>query len=447
MDHTNRRTFLKTLTGTLALTSLQARSPLHALSANERVILGVVGINGRGMQLAQEFARMKDVEVRYFADPDSRLFNDRSVHIESITGQRPACIQDYRRILDDPEVNGVIIATPDHWHALVTIHACQAGKDVYVEKPVSHNIREGNKMIEAARKYNRVVTVGTQNRSAEYIHHALDMIRSRDFGEIHFIRILNSKIRGSMEHKEDTKAPEGVDYDLWLGPAPLRPFNENHFHYRWHWFWNYGGGDLTNDGIHQVDLARWIAQKTYPRAVTSSGGVHMLNDDRETPDTQVVTWEFDRLTMMLEETLWTPYMTKTPLELRDRTGLPNWPFNGTRVELYGSRQFMYLGRMGDGWQLFDSDGKEVSSERGQYASTNTAHARNFIDCIRSRNRPNADIDEGHLSTSLTHYGNIAYRLRRHIQINPSTGGISSDPEAESLLARSYRKGYEIPDTI
>ena len=439
----NRRSFL----GAAAVGAVSAMTARRAAGANERVVVGVIGINDRGLDLALEFGKRKDVELRYVADPDSRLFEPRGKTIAEETGQKPSFVQDFRRILDDQEVDAVAIATPDHWHALATILACQAGKDVYVEKPTSHSIWESRKMVEAARKYERVVQVGTQNRSAVYVRDALDFIRSGALGDIHFVRVMNSKKREPMEVKADTTVPEGVDYNLWLGPAPERPFNENHFHYQWHWFWNYGGGDLSNDGVHQIDLARWVIDRRHPKSVVSVGGMHMMNDARDTPDTQVVTWEFERLTVTLEETLWTPYMAKTPLELRDKGGVPNWPFNGTRVEVYGTKQFLYLGRMGDGWQVFDGDGKPVSSAGGEFAKTFERHVDNFVQCVRDRKRPNADIEEGHFSTLLAHYGNIAYRTGRRLWIDEATEGFKDDAEANAMVKRNYRAPWAVPEVV
>lgn len=446
MNKMPRRGFLQR--ASLApLGALAAGAAQKAAAANDRIVLGVVGIHDRGMDLALEFGRRSDVEVRYLADPDTRLFASRAEAVRKVTGGSPRCVQDFRRVLDDREVDAVAIATPDHWHALAAILSCQAGKDVYVEKPTSHSVWESRKMVEAARQYNRVVQVGTQNRSAEYIEQALDYAKSAAFGDIHFVRVLNSKLREPMAPADDTAVPDGVDYDMWLGPAPERPFNVNRFHYTWHWHWDYGGGDLANDGVHQIDLARWCIAKKLPKSVTSIGAHHVIQDRRDTPDTQTVTWEFDGVTVALEQTLWTPYMRKTPLELRD-TGAPlNWPFNGTRVEVYGSRQFLWLGRMGDGWEVRDGEGKPVLQERGRFAETNTRHASNFIDCIRSRAKPNADIEEGHYSTLLAHYGNIAFRTGRRLHIDAATEGFIEDRGANELVRRSYREPWVVPERV
>ncbi|MBM3290993.1 MAG: hypothetical protein FJY92_12665, partial [Candidatus Hydrogenedentes bacterium] len=238
-----RRLFMRTA-GVLA----GAAAVPRVARASGRVVMGIMGIRDRGWDLALEFGKRDDVEIRYLADPDSRLFEERAQALDKLKGKRPRCVQDFRRMLEDQEVDAVVIATPDHWHALGTVLACQAGKDVYVEKPTSHSIWEGRRMVEAARKYDRVVQVGTQNRSAEYIAQALAGVRSGEFGAVHFVRVVNSKLREPMMDEPDSETPAGVDYDLWLGPAPMRTFNPNHFHYQWHWFWNYGGGDLANDG-------------------------------------------------------------------------------------------------------------------------------------------------------------------------------------------------------
>ncbi|HEO71715.1 MAG TPA: Gfo/Idh/MocA family oxidoreductase, partial [Candidatus Hydrogenedentes bacterium] len=440
MNTVNRRNFLKrTVVAGAALGA--AGFSINARGANERVVLGVMGIKGRGSYLAEEFAKRDDVELRYLADPDSRLFGDRSKKIEAITGKTPQCLQDFRTILDDPEVDGVVMGTPDHWHALGTIMACQAGKDVFVEKPTSHSIWESRKMIEAARKYKRVVQVGAQNRSAEYCFKAFEYAHSKDFGNIHHVRVLNSKERGTIGKQPDKETPEGVDYDMWLGPAPMRPFNENHFHYAWHWFWAYSGGDIINDGVHQVDIARWMIDRPYPNRVTSAGGMWYFHDDQETPDTHTVNWDYDDLTVSFEQVLWAPYMKKTPFTMRDTDNLPNWPFSGTRIEIYGTRQMMFLSRHGGGWEAFDADGNSVAVTPGRFTPSNAAHQQNFIDCIRSRELPNADIEKLHLSTLLCHYGNIAYRTGRVLHIDPNTEGFVDDDEANALVKRTYREPY------
>ncbi|HPO17410.1 MAG TPA: Gfo/Idh/MocA family oxidoreductase [Candidatus Hydrogenedentes bacterium] len=446
----DRRDFLKRTAAGAAATmgAVTAMRSSHAQdAANDRVILGVMGLHGRGSFLAQEFAKRKDVEIRYLADPDTRLFEGHAKAIEKITGKRPQCLPDFRRMLDDKEVNGIVMGTPDHWHALGTILACQAGKDVYVEKPTSHNIWESRKMVEAARKYKCVVQVGAQNRSSDNVIEAIEYLRAGNLGDIHLVRVLNSKERGTIGFQPDKPVPEGVDYDMWLGPAPMRPFNENHFHYAWHWFWAYSGGDLINDGVHQMDIARWVVNQKYPKTAVSAGGIYYFKDDQETPDTHAVNWEFDGLMMVFEQALWAPYLKKTPLELRDIDGMPNWPFNGTRVEVYGTKNMMFLGRHGDGWQVFDADGKPIAEKPGLFSPSNEKHGENFISCIRSRNIPNGDIEELHYSTLLCHYGNIAYRTGQRLHIDPKTEGFVDNAEANALVKRTYRDPWVVPDEV
>lgn len=442
----DRRTFLKYSTSSVAAAA--AGVSLNVQGANNKVVVGIMGLKGRGAFLMEEFAKREDVEVRYLADPDTRLFEQRAPLLEKVTGAKATCVGDFRKILDDPEVHGVVMGTPDHWHALGTILACQAGKDVYVEKPTSHNIWESRKMIEAARKYNRVVQVGAQNRSAEYCHKAFEYVHSADFGDIHFVRVLNSKLRSTIGRQPDQpEPPAGVDYDMWLGPAPMRPFNENHFHYAWHWFWAYSGGDIINDGVHQMDIARWMIDKTYPKSVMSAGGIYFYDDDQETPDTHTANWDFDGLTMAFEQTLWSPYMKKTPMEMRDKDILPTWPFSGTRIEVYGTKQMMFLGRHGGGWEAYDADGKSVAIQHGGFTASNDGHIANFVDCIRSREMPSGDIEKLHYSTLLCHYGNIAYRVGRKLHIDPATEGFVNDDEANALVKRPYREPWVVPETV
>jgi len=446
MNPIDRRDFLKHAVLASAVAG-SAGFSINARGANERVILGLMGLRGRGSFLAPLAATRDDVELRYLADPDTNFFNERASAIEIHTGKRPECMEDFRGMLDDPELDGILMATPDHWHALGTIWACQAGKDVYVEKPASHNIWEGQQMVKAARKYNRVVQMGTQNRSAEYCQKAYEYVHSKEFGEVHFVRVMNSKQHGNIGKKQNTDVPPGVNYDMWLGPAPMRPFNENHFHYAWHWLWAYSGGDIINDGIHQIDIAHWLIDQPYPKAVCSAGGKLFFDDDQEAPDTHTVNWEFDKLIMVFEQTLWAPYMKKTPMEVRDLDMLPNWPFSGTRIEVYGTEQIMFLGRHGGGWEVFDKDGKSVRVEHGYFERSNKDHLGNFIDCIRSREKPRADIELGHKSTLLSHYGNIAYRTGRRLTIDPATEGFVNDDGANAYVKRQYREPWVVPEEV
>jgi len=447
MNAIDRRQFLTRSGAAVLGASAASTFSINAIGANEKIRVGLMGAGGRGSQLLEWFAQRPDVEVLYVADPDSGRYKKCVERIEKASSQKPKGVQDFRHMLDDKNVDAIINATPDHWHVLGSVLACQAGKDVYMEKPLSHNLWEGRKLIEAVRKYKRILQVGTQNRSAHYCHAALEFLRSKDFGDIHFMRVMNSKPRNTIGKLPDTEAPEGIDYDMWLGPAPMRPFNMNHFHYNWHWFWVYSGGDIINDGVHQIDITRWMSGQTYPVSVYSTGGIHFFDDDQETPDTHVVNWDFDKMTIVFEQTLWSPYEKKVPMPVREGEGFPNWMFTGTRTEISGTKCFMNLARHGGGWQAYDENWNVVKEMRGAFSESNADHIENFLDCIRTRKEPNAPVEEGHLSTAWCHYGNIAYRTGRKLFIDPKTEGFINDAEANSLLKRAYRAPWAVPEQV
>ncbi len=442
----SRRRFLRGSVGA-GVAAIAVSRRKKSVAANDKIIVGVMGIRGRGHFLATAFAERPEVEVAYLSDVDSRLFDSRAKAVEAKQGKRPKTVQDFRRVLEDPDVDVLVNATPDHWHALGTIWACQAGKDVYVEKPASHNVWEGRKMVEAARKYKRVVQLGTQSRSGPYIKNAIEFIRSGKLGDIHFVRVLNMKDRGVLQDKPDQPPPKELDYDLWLGPAPKRPYNENRYYGgTWNWQWDFSGGDIINDGVHQLDLARWVVGQDYPKSVYTTGGIFYIKDCGETPDTQMVTFEYDNLTMVFELTLWTPYMKKTPTERRSLDEWHNWPFNATKVEVFGTDGFMYLGRHGDGWQSFGKNGEEGPYEYGR--DPLPPHLDNFLQCVRTREKPNADIETGHLSTLLCHLANISYRVgNRKLLFDGPTESFVSDEEANRYLKREYRHPYVIPEKV
>jgi len=302
-------------------------------------------------------------------------------------------------------------------------------------------------MVEAARKYKRVVQLGTQTRSAPYAQHAVDAIRSGLIGDIHLVKVFNMKTRGQLKALADAPTPDGVNYDLWLGPAPMRPFNENHFRGgRWNWKWEYSGGDIINDGIHQIDFARWASMRRSPKTAYSIGGIWELKDKQDTPDTQTVLLEFEGLTMLIEVTLWTPYMKKTPPSIRTSDTFPEWAFNATKVEVYGTKGMMILGRHGGGWKSFDADGIPGPFEYGKDPADR--HMVNFLDCIRKGGKPNADIEKGHLSTTLCHLANISYRLGgRKLNFDSKTERFIDDDEANRLVKRTYRSPWIVPEEV
>src|SRR2546425_1310173 len=449
MTEISRRSFLKRgtqggLGAAIGICSLVSSS--RAVPASDKVVVGVMGVGGRGTFLATLFASRPDVEIAYICDVDSSKLGGAAKGVEELTTKRPKSVGDFRRMLDDRQVDAIINATPEHWHGLGTILACQAGKDVYVEKPASHNIWEGRKMVEAARKYKRVVQVGMQNRSAPYGRSAQEHIRAGKLGSIHLVRVFNMLNRETIQKTADTPVPAGLDWDMYLGPAAARPFNPV---WRKRVFWDLDGGNITDDGVHQLDLARSIIGKSYPKSVHHAGGNLFFKDVAETPDTMLVTYEYDTLTLVFEASWWTPYMKKTPQHIRDGDLLPDWfPCNATRIEIYGTKGMMLVGRHGGGWQIYDAEGQKDLFEYGHHTKMQMAHVENFVNCIHSRKQPNADIEEGHVSASLCHLANISYRVgNRRLEFHAAAGTFVNDKEADRYLKRSYRKPWVIPENV
>jgi len=451
MKSINRREFIKSSVGTatsfvlLSPGSKACPEPVEgSRGANDRVVIGVMGLGGRGTYLAEQFAKRPDAEIAYLCDADTRRFARARNVVEEAQHKSPKLVQDFRRIVDDRSVDALINATPDHWHALGTIMACQAGKDVYVEKPLAHNIWEGRKMVEAARKYNRVVQVGMQSRSAPYVHKARQYIQSGKLGHVHLVRVFNMMQHPRQQDRPEQPVPEGFDYDLWCGPAPKLPYNPSR---QWLNQWEYSCGPIAGDAVHQLDLARYLLNDVpYPKTVCHFGRVDALLDGGPTPDTQLAVFEYEKFSLLFEAALWTPYMTKTPMELRDLDRFPDWPFNGTRVEILGTEGFMYFGRHGDGWQAYNANSELVQSEFGRQADKE--HQDNFIDCIRMRNKPIADVEIGHQSVLLCHLANISYRVgNQKLEFDPQTESFRNSDEANKYLKRQYRQPWVVPDEV
>jgi predicted dehydrogenase len=443
MKTLNRRQFVQTSVGTaVALSSIRHS---RAASANEKVVVGVMGIGGRGTSLTAKFAAHKDVQIAYLCDVDTTRFAPAQRAVEAVQGSGVKCVQDFRRILDDPRVDVLINATPDHWHALATILACQAGKHVYVEKPMSYNIWEGRKMIEAARKYHRVVNVGMQTRSAPYAAAARDFIRSGALGEILLVRVFNLMEHPAREPGPEIAPPATLEYDLWCGPAAKLPYRRGQ---TWLNMAEYSCGPIPGDAIHQIDLARFVMDDPPPpKSVSHSGGIQALKDGRDTPDTQFATYEYDRFTLHFEGALWSPYMKKIAQHIRDSDLFPDWQFCGTKIEILGAKAMMYLGRHGGGWQAYDRDNKLIEQMYGRQGDV--PHIDNFIQCVRTGARPNADVEHGHQSVLLSHLANIAWRCgNRKLHFDAKTESFPGDPEANRFLRRiSYRAPWIIPQNV
>jgi predicted dehydrogenase len=441
MGEIRRRSFLKASLGAAAAVSVSRST--RGVAPSDRVVLGIMGCGGRGTLLARWFAALPGVEVAYLCDVNERRFEWAVENVEQAQERSPKLVGDFRRILDDPEVDALVNATPDHWHAPATILACQAGKDVYVEKPLSHNIWEGVQMIAAARKYERVVQVGAQTRSSEYVQRGIQYIREGRLGAVHMVRVNNQTYYQAEQTVSEQPVPRGLDWDMWCGPAPLVPYRPGTWFYN---LWDFGCGTIAGEAVHQLDLTRMLLGLDYPLSAVHAGGVFRYQDGRETPDTQVVTFEFPSLTLVLEGALWAPYMKKIPNSIRDSDEFPNWPFTSTKVEIFGSEGFMNFGRQGGGWQAYGADGEVVASQSGRQGDQ--LHLQDFISCIRTRRQPVGDVEEGHKSAMFGHLANISFRLgNRKIRFDPQSQTIPGDDEANRLLRREYREPWSVPEEV
>lgn len=450
----DRRTFLRSTGAAAALAAgiSAAGRPKRARAdaANDRIVMALIGAGSRGRDLGRIFCYQDGVRMKYLCDADANRFGNYPGQLERIQGAPVETVQDMRRIFDDPEVDAVCIATCDHWHGLATVWACQAGKDVYVEKPASHNIWEGRKMVEAAEKHGRIVQVGMQNRSAPYIESAREYIASGKIGGVPLVKVYNLKPGFPFRLPEDSPAPEGVDYGLYLGPAPERPFNPGHFHDGWKRWWAYSGGDMADDGVHQLDIARLLLGDPGPpeKVMASGGKLAFPGGDGDVPDTQAVTFQFPGMLMTFELTNYAPYMRKTSEEERQSDVFPHWPTNATRIELYGTRQKMIVGRHGGGWQAIAANGEVASEAYGRHHTVE--HIEDFLACMRERRQPRGGIEQGHQSAVLVHLGNIATALGgRALRYDADSERIMDDAEADAFLLRKreYREGFAIPDRV
>ena len=457
----NRRTFIKkTAIGTagvsMGLTAFSAKSYGRILRANDRINIGVIGLRGRGQQHLESFAGMYDdgVYVKTVCDVDSQFLEpSRKVVAEKQKGNKPDAVKDLRKIYEDPEIDAVSIATPNHWHALATVWACQAGKHVYVEKPSSHNIWEGRKMVEASRKHNRTVQVGFQNRSIAEVMQAINFLHNGGIGEVFMARGTCFKPRDSFGISPDSDPPESLDYDMWLGPAAYRPYNEKRGHYNWHWHWNTGNGDTGNQGPHQFDIARWgLGVSVHPVKVQSMGGIFGISPQecsQETPNTQTSIYTYEDGKILEFETRGRYTNAEAPSGVRIGNlfyGTEGWmEINGSSWKAYREREETpFAGtEMGAGNAAVGGDTSFRAAPGGG------GHFANFIQALRSGNDHDltCDILEGHRSTVLPHLGNIAYRVGETLEFNGELEEFINNEEASLLLTRKYRYPYVIPQTV
>ncbi|MBN2413996.1 Gfo/Idh/MocA family oxidoreductase [candidate division KSB1 bacterium] len=443
-----RRDFMstsaKTAAGVAAVSTAFSTIPAKVLGANDKIRIAVSGIRSRGGNHIEEWCKIPGVEVVYIVDPDENLFPQRIEQVETLQGKKPKTEVDIRKVLDDKDVDAISTACPDHWHALQGIWACQAGKHVYAEKPLTHNIREGRKFIEAARKYNRIVQCGMQNRSIYGVQKAMEFLHSGELGDVYMAKGLCFKPRDSIGHMVNSPVPAGVHYDLWLGPAPYRPFNPNRFHYNWHWFWDYGCTDLGNQGPHQMDIARWgMNKEVLPKRIKCVGGYFAFDSDQETPNTQLATFEYDdgRIIQFEVRGIYT----------NDEDGIRIGNlFYGSKgwMHLDGDKWATYMGRKNEPGPKYDGAGSEADPMNLAGAGS-SAHFVNFIEALRANDylKLNADVHEGHLSTSMCHLANIAYRMGRELEFDSHSEKFVNDKQANGYLTRNYRAPYIVPENV
>jgi predicted dehydrogenase len=412
------------------LAAAAATTRLSKAAASDTVRIGVIGLGGRGTHLmTKEVPRIPNAKVTHLCEVDQSRLEKAQTAADRVGFGKVRGSEDMRRVFDDKEVDAVIIATPDHWHAPAAILACAAGKDVYVEKPVSHNLREGRLLVNSARQFNRVVQAGMQSRSRPSTIRAIEVVRSGVLGNVLMAKAWNAQLRDDIGKQADSRIPPGVSYDTWVGPADMVPFNANRFHYKWHWNWNFGTGDMGNDGAHQIDQARWALDVGLPQRVSGSGAKYYFQDDQQTPDTMNLAFDYGKKGLVWEMRIWHDYGLE---------GIDNG------VAVYGTNGFLHIGRWGGSWgyRIFDKSGKKVTEYQDQEPDF---HMRNFIDCVQSRQRPNCDIEIGHLSSAVCHLGNIVHRTGRNLAFDAQTESIVGDPEAAALLTRKYRKHWGSPD--
>ena len=426
-----RRGFLgQSAAVTAGLTAgLVAGTSSRAWAANDKIRVACVGVRGRGNAVMHSFAAEPDCVVTHICDVNASTRAQRGAEMKERTGQMPALVADYRTLLDDPSVDALMVATPDHWHALPTIHACLAGKDVYVEKPASHNIREGRVAVAAARKFGRIVQVGTQIRSAPFLHDAVAFVQSGALGKVICGKAWETDRTGAVHLEPDGDPPADLDYELWQGPAPARRYNPTIVAGAWRWLFDYGTGDLGNDGVHRIDYCRFLmGLEEMPQAISCAGGKWFFDDDQQWPDTQLVTYEYPGQVLQYEMRLW------SRPKLFDAT-------EGAVV--YGENGWILL--TNNGWKAYDGANQLVREGAGDAAQTQQLHVRNFLDAVRSRDRTtlHQDIGSGHISSAMCHAGNIAWRTGKKLRFDPAAE-LFDDQEANQYVGREHRRGFELP---
>lgn len=440
-------------------------APQRVFGANDRVRVGVCGIRGQGFTHVEEYSRLPNVEVAAVCDVDENTISGRLRDMDRMALPAPKTYTDVRKLLEDSSLDAISIATPNHWHSLMGIWAMQAGKDVYIEKPCCHSLWEGHQLVRAARKYNRIAQHGTNNRSADAVIEGVQKMREGLIGDVYLARGLCFNERDTIGRTPVEPVPSGVNYDLWTGPSPLHPFTRNRFHYNWHWFWDTGNGDIGNQGVHQIDVARWGLGVKFPNKVAALGGHFMFDDDQETPNTLNAAFEFNQpggkpKILEFEVRHWITNQEADIGSLGFGVAIPGFlgpPRRDShprreRVEgsvgniFYGSKG--YLAMSNEEYPSYRTWlGEE--QERGPSSSREGNNWANFIHCVRSRKteEQNAPIEEGYISCALIHLANTSYRLGRALHFDPETEQVIGDGEANKLLRGTYRPPYVVPEEV
>jgi predicted dehydrogenase len=470
----SRRDFLKITGASVAGTALGVSASSYAgiMGANDRVRVGICGVRGRGNDHIRGFSRVPGTELAALCDVDETVLNQRLGEIEMMGLPKPKSFVDVRKLLADKDIDAISIAAPNHWHSLMAIWACQAGKDVYVEKPCSHNCFEGRQLVRAVKKYNRICQHGSQWRSNPGMVEAMKHLRDGTIGEVYMARGLCYKWRPSIGRAGEEPVPAGVHYDLWTGPAPLKPFTKNRFHYNWHWIWDTGNGEVGNQAIHEIDIARAGLGVGFPVSVSAMGGHFMFEDDQETPNTLNATFCFDapggkRKLLELEVRHWvtnheaeigtgaygasavppaglTANSSKKLADKQPSLGPKDAKTNTVGNIFYGSSGYLAV----DGYDAYKT---WVTDEvvPGPSGKASGDHYANFIECVRSRRAEDihSPIEEAHISTTLVHLANASYRLGRTMRFDPVQETVPGDEEANRMLRGSYREPYVVSETI
>jgi predicted dehydrogenase len=445
----SRRDFAKTAAAATLSTALGSA---RVVGANDRVRLGCIALGNRGDQVLDAFLTQKDCEVTAICDIHQPYLDFASKKI----GANPKQFKDYRKLLELKDVDAVVIATPDHWHPLQMIAACQAGKDVYVEKPLSLCVAEGRKMVEAARKYNRVTQVGIHRRSSPFVREAAEVVRSGYIGKVMAVRAfhIQNEWPNGIGNPPDEAPPAGFDWDAWLGPAPKRTYNKNRTFYRFRWFWDYSGGQLTNFGVHYIDAIHLAIGQDRPLAVTAMGGRLAIQDNREIPDTMEVSWMYPENTLVtftqINANSHAAGLNNGEIEFRGTKGTLYLKSNGYEVvpDAISPNEFFDrtpLDRSRDNWRKGAK--AMIEPKKGVGDADTKHHARNFLDCVRSRKEANCDIEIGHRSTSSPLVGNIAYKLKAYLEWDGNAERFTNNMAANKLLSYQYRAPYKFPTVI